>query len=309
MTDEPSSDYVGLQLTTTPRGIRTTVKNPNALCSRNRDHWMGVQFDKRRFQHFHGLQPKCPIKGLVKSQLLRCIDCALTKASAHKAMVTLAKELQILGYGRIPPHVWSAVSNTYPYLRMDEHYPGNLVNHLTTDLRVLDVVNQKTVRLGKLQLPKNLEKFYTTDMQHSTLEETTVRIPRTVRIRSDDLPSNLENFAEQTPEEIPTDLGDLPTTRRLRGQSIPENLEDFALDDTRQESAMEQQCDHYNQFTQLSTTSGQMAANTCDGQGSTTATARRKWCVHLWELAHFLIFAGLFPYLRCGRLSCFYFSR
>ena len=197
---------------------------------------MGVQLDKRRFQHFHGSQPKCQIKGFVKSQLLRCIDCALTKASAHKAMVSLAKELQILGYGRILPHVWSAVSNTYPYLRMDEHYPGNLVNHLTTDLKVLDVVNQRTVRLGKLQLPRNLEKFYTTDMQHSTLEEPTVRTPGTVRIRSDDLPSNLENFAEQTPEEITTDLGDLPTTRRLRGQSIPENLEDFALDDSRQDS-------------------------------------------------------------------------
>ena len=141
ITDEPAGDRVGLQLTTTSKGIRTTAKNPNALCLRNRGNRMGVQLDKRRFQHFHGSQPKCPIKGLIKSQLLRCIDCALTKENALKAMVILAKDLKILGYGRTLPLVWSAVSNTYPHLRMDEHYPGNLVNQLTRDLRTIDGMN------------------------------------------------------------------------------------------------------------------------------------------------------------------------
>ena len=92
-------------------------------------------------------------------------------------------------------------------------------------------------------------------MQHSTFEETTVGIPRTVRIRGEDLPSNLENFAEQTSEELPTDQGELPTTRKLRRQPIPERLEDFALDDTEQRSATEQQSDHYNQYAQLPTAS------------------------------------------------------
>ena len=101
MTDEPACDYVGLQLTTTPKGIRTTVKNPNAVCLENRPH----EWEYNLINDVSNISTVHNRKGLVKSQLLRCIDCVLTKTTAHKAIITFSKEFQIIGYGKILPQV------------------------------------------------------------------------------------------------------------------------------------------------------------------------------------------------------------
>ena len=126
VTEEAADNYVGLNLRLTTHGLKTSASNPNAATLTNLKQWNGVPLVKRRFQHCSGSQPKYQQRGLLKSQLLRCIDCALTIPCAIKEMRTLAKEFQILGCSRQLAIVWSAVSNTYPYSRMDEPLPRDL---------------------------------------------------------------------------------------------------------------------------------------------------------------------------------------
>ena len=98
--------------------------------------------------------------------MIRCIDCALSKHYAVKAMVLLAKECRSVGYWRLALKVWVELSNTYPHLELEDAYPGNLAQDYMQQQRLRNKVKRHenrnaplTVRLKRLKSPNNLQDF------------------------------------------------------------------------------------------------------------------------------------------------------
>ena len=124
LTDEDPKEYVGLKLLKTKAGFTTCASNPNEQYLRRQDFRHAIRLKKRRFQNALGSAPAQQQRALVKSQLIRCLDCSMSVRRAVETMHDLCKELYTMGYGKHIESTWTTIATTYPYLQLQKWKPS-----------------------------------------------------------------------------------------------------------------------------------------------------------------------------------------
>ena len=130
LTDEDPKEYVGLKLLKTRAGFTTCASNPNEQYLRRQDFRHAIRLKKRRFQNALGSAPAQQQRALVKSQLIRCLDCSMSVRRAVETMHDLCKEFYTMGYGKHIPVLATSEVETFTWIRPRERHRSHGQHHL-----------------------------------------------------------------------------------------------------------------------------------------------------------------------------------